>query len=75
MRAISISKDEYEAEEERQIKIVQQKLSDAVESKTKTVSNTANYKGKKMSKMKQTYHQKSDGDESLLIAAVSVVIQ
>jgi hypothetical protein len=75
MKAISISKDKYEAEEERLIKLGQQKLSDALDSKTKTASNTANCEGNKMSKAKQSYRQTSDGNKSLLIATVSAVIQ
>jgi hypothetical protein len=70
MKAISISKDKYEAEEERLTK-----LSDAVDNKTKTVSNTVNCEGNKMSKAKQSYRQTSDGDKSLLIPTVSAVIQ
>jgi hypothetical protein len=70
MKAISISKDKYEAEEERLTK-----LSDAVDTKTKTVSNTVNCEGNKMSKAKQSYRQTSDGDKSLLIPTVSAVIQ
>lgn len=69
MKAISIPKDKYEAEEERLARLEQQRLSENVENKI--VSNVASIKLKKMSKTKQNNHQTSDGDEKLPIAAVS----
>lgn len=69
MKAISIPKEKYEAEEERLARLEQQRLSNNVENKI--VSIAANIKGKKMRKTKQNNHLTSDGDEKLPIAAVS----
>ena len=70
MKAISISKDKYEAEEERLAKLEQHKPSDDTERAIE--SSLATVKEKKKSKTKQRSHQISDGDENLLMASVSV---
>lgn len=70
MKAISISKDKYEAEEERLAKLEQQKLSDNTE---RTIeSSLAIVKEKKESRTKQRSYQISDCNEKLLMARVSV---